>query len=217
MRRVRCPLRIRTSAGVELSRALRSRSERCHRLPGSSRTLIGEPQDVVSHHGATGVPDANEVSPVHRRGNAHRTGNGEHDVVAAVVGGLELRQHLDVDGQLADALADPVKQTGIDPLIGGGLGLAVLDADDGADCSTCWGPGLAVVCLSSVPQCALARILALTPETPPPRARPAPPGWAAALPAPASAAAACRRTRSTACRCSRCLPAPPRPAPCSPA
>ena len=43
---------------------------------------------------------------------------GEHNELATIRGSLDLRDHRDIDGELADPLADAIKNARLDALLG---------------------------------------------------------------------------------------------------
>jgi hypothetical protein len=89
-----------------------------HRLPRRGRSLVHESHHVVANDRAARVADAEEVPAVARRGDPSRARDRERDVLAAVLVTLQLRRHLHIHGQLADALANTVEQRGVDMLVG---------------------------------------------------------------------------------------------------
>lgn len=101
-----------------------------HRLPWHGGALGDQPQDVVAHDGPAVVADAQEVATAAGGRDADRAGDGEHDVLAAAVGGSHLGRHVHVDRQLAHAFADAVEQASRDPLVRRRLRRVVLDAHE---------------------------------------------------------------------------------------
>ena len=98
----------------ESGRACLDRSQRAppavHRLPGPARSLVRQPQHVVAHHRLAGVADAQEVAPVAVEATLGERATDKLDELAAVGRACTARQRLYVDGQLADALAQPIQQ-----------------------------------------------------------------------------------------------------------
>lgn len=97
------------------------------RFPWQCGTLAGEAHNVITRHGLALVGYAQEVAAVRGRCNGHGARNEQFDVLAAIRGDGDIRQHRHVDRALCQLATQCVWQVWRDTLIGGRLALAILE------------------------------------------------------------------------------------------
>ena len=100
-----------------------------HCFPRPARSFVREPQHIITQYRHTGVADPQEVTSIASGSHVRRSIHRQFDELTAVGRRPHTGQGLDVDRELADALAHPLQQLWLNRLSRGRQCLAVFDAD----------------------------------------------------------------------------------------